>query len=133
MEQFHLSIGVRDPDESARFFEDILGATVSHRDPSGYINILAFGHQITLQNCPDIAVTLPGLHFGFNLTPELFDATAEKVLAAGRQYVTMEPKVVDAGTALERKKMYLSSPSGYAIELKGVKALASKGTHHDQV
>lgn len=130
MEQFHLSIGVRDPDESARFFEEILEATISHRDPSGYINILAFGHQITLQRCPDIAVTLPGLHFGFNLTPERFDAIAQKVMAVGRQHVTMPPKVVDAGTALERKKMYLASPSGYRIELKGVAALACGGARH---
>lgn len=124
MEQFHLSIGVRDLEQSATFFVNVLGAAVSHRDPSGYINILAFGHQITLQHRPDITVDLPGLHFGFNLTPQQFDTIAERVIAKASEFIAVPPKVVDAGTVMERKKMFLTSPSGYQLELKGVIALS---------
>lgn len=122
--QFHLSLGVRDLEESVAFFEGILGAKVLHRDPSGYINIDAFGHQITLKSCPGITPDLDDFHFGFNMSREQFEVIAEKVMQMGRDFVTMEPKIVDGGTHLERKKMYLASPTGYSIELKGVNALS---------
>lgn len=125
--QFHLSLGVRDLEVSLAFFEEVLGAKVLHRDPRGYVNIDAFGHQITLKHRPDIVPDLMDFHFGFNMSREQFDIIAEKVLQVGQDHVTMEPKIVDGGTHLERKKMFLASPTGYSIELKGVDGLTSAG------
>ena len=114
---FHLSLGVQSIEESIDFYVRVLNATVAHRDPSGYVNLELLGAQITLQPGAE-AVIPPDFHFGFNLAMNEFERLAEHILASGCD-VAMKPKVVDAGTPLERKKMYLRCPSGYLIELKG--------------
>lgn len=115
---FHLSLGVRSLDASVDFYVRLLNATVAHRDPSGYVNLELFGAQLTLQQAAETAIPAD-FHFGFNLTMDEFERLAEHILGSGYQDVPMTPKVVDAGTPLERKKMYLRCPSGYLIELKG--------------
>lgn len=116
--EFHLSIPVRSLDESASFFENALGARVTHRDPSGYINVDLYGTQITLQQSEHVVVP-DGLHFGVNLDRDEFDRLAAQILATDCD-VVMRPKVVDAGTPLERTKMYVRCPAGWLIELKGI-------------
>lgn len=118
---FHLSIGVKSIEESVEFFVDVMSGRVAHRDHSGYVNIELLGAQITLKPNPDIKPDLADFHFGFNLKLEDFDKLVVNILARGRHRVVMEPKLVDANTILERKKMYLRCPTGYLIELKGYK------------
>lgn len=116
---FHLSLNVRSLEESVEFFTALLGGTVSHRDPSGYINIDLFGTQITLKESGEIPVTVDGFHFGLNLDIGGFDAVAERFSAARYPQVVSSPRVIDAGSPLERKKMYVRCPSGYLVEIKG--------------
>jgi extradiol dioxygenase family protein len=118
---FHLSIGVKSIEESVHFFTEILGAKVQHRDPSGYVNIDLLGNQITLKQNADIVPQLPDFHFGLNLSLDEFDNLSNDILKKGRQFISMAPEVWDAGTNLERKKMYLQCPTGYLVELKGYK------------
>jgi extradiol dioxygenase family protein len=117
--QFHLSIGVRSISESIDFFESTLGAGVTHRDPSGYVNIDLFGTQITLKQNDNVVPDLPDFHFGVNMCLGEFDRLATRILERGRRFVAKTPEVWDAGTPMERKKMYLKCPTGYLIELKG--------------
>ena len=107
---FHLSLPVRSIDESVDFYTRVLGARVTHRDPSGYVNLDFYGTQITLhQGDP---VPLPrDFHFGVNLGIEEFERLADTL--------DTEVKVTDAGTALERKKLYVRCPNGYVVEIKG--------------
>jgi extradiol dioxygenase family protein len=116
---FHLSIGVRSIDASVEFFVRLLGATVLHRDPSGYVNLDFFGSQITLKHHPQIEPQLPDFHFGVNLSLEDFERLSRRLLETGREFVVRDPEIWDAGTPLERKKMYLRCPTGYLVELKG--------------
>lgn len=116
---FHLSIGVRSIEDSVIFFSQILGGKVTHRDDSGYVNIELFGSQITLKDNPSINPNLPDFHFGFNMSLQEFDDLSHRVVSQASDRIHMEPKVVDAGTELERKKMYLRCPTGYLVELKG--------------
>jgi extradiol dioxygenase family protein len=118
---FHLSIGVKSIEESADFFVQILKAKVVHRDPSGYVNIDFFGTQITLKANPNINPNLEDFHFGVNLSLKEFDDLSQNILKNGRNFVEVEPEIWDAGTPLERKKMYLKCPTGYLVELKGYK------------
>ena len=106
-------------EESVEFFVDVRSAKVVHRDPSGYVNIDFFGSQITLKQNPAVHPNLADFHFGANLSLEKFDLLSRNILDHGKKFVTMEPEVRDAGTPLERKKMYLKCPNGYVIELKG--------------
>jgi len=57
MRPFHLSIGAREIEEELKFFQS-LGALITHRDESGYINIELFGSQITLKSEPNIELNL---------------------------------------------------------------------------
>jgi extradiol dioxygenase family protein len=121
---FHLSVGVRSLEESVDFFVRIMkGAVskgaVSHRDPSGYVNIDLFGNQITLKQAGEGPVNSPDFHFGLNLPLEQFENIANCLQESGHPSVVMQPKLIDAGTSMERKKMYLKCPTGYLIELKG--------------
>ena len=105
-------------DESLDFFVRFLGATVEHRDPSGYVNLDWFGTQLTLTE--DAQVSAPaGLHFGFNLDLETFERMARALEENAAGAIAMQPQTVDAGTPRERRKMYVRCPSGYLIELKG--------------
>jgi uncharacterized protein len=107
---FHLSLPVRSVEESVDFYTRVLHATVTHRDPSGYVNLDFYGTQLTLhQGTP---VVLPrDFHFGVNLPLDDFARLAATLDA--------EVKVVDAGTELERRKVYVRCPSGYVVEVKG--------------
>ena len=118
---FHLSIGVRSIEESVDFFVGVMKGTVQHRDPSGYVNIDLFGSQITLKQNSDITPNLADFHFGINLSIEDFDSLSKHILECKYRNFIMKPKVVDANTPMERKKMYLKCPTGYLIELKGYK------------
>lgn len=120
--QFHLSIGVSSVEESVEFFVRLLGATVSHRDPSGYVNIELAGAQITLKPVEQPVPNAPGLHFGFNLGLAAFDRIAENIVASGYAGLVSAPHTVDSGTPIQRRKMYLKCPSGYLVELKGYAA-----------
>lgn len=116
---FHLSLGVRSIEESVDFFVGVMKASVLHRDPSGYVNIDLCGSQITLKHNSDITPNLEDFHFGVNLALEEFDRLSKNILDSKYDGIVMEPKVVDANTPMERKKMYLKCPTGYLIELKG--------------
>lgn len=48
-QSFHLSIAVKSIDDSDRFFTDVLGNHILHKDPSGYVNIDFFGAELTLK------------------------------------------------------------------------------------
>lgn len=118
---FHLSIGVKSIEDSVHFFSKVLGAKVTHRDQSGYVNLELFGCQITLKENPSINPHLPDFHFGFNMSLHEFNQLSERIISIDPDRIYMEPKVVDGGTNLERKKMYLKCPTGYLVELKGYK------------
>ena len=112
----HLSLAVPDIERSVEFFQ-LLGGAVTHRDPSGYVNLAVRGVQLTLAS--GNAATDAELHFGWNVTLAEFEAIAQRLLSSPHAQVIAPPRVVDAGTPLERTKMYVRCPAGYVIELKG--------------
>ncbi|NRA66193.1 MAG: hypothetical protein HRU19_17025 [Pseudobacteriovorax sp.] len=117
--RFHLSIAAKEIEKEAQFLCELLGGTVTHRDPSGYINIDLQGCQITLKTNSLVEVNLQDFHFGFNLDSDEFEMISSRIIESKYQDIVMKPKVIDAGTPIERKKMYLKSPTGYLVELKG--------------
>jgi catechol 2,3-dioxygenase-like lactoylglutathione lyase family enzyme len=109
----HISLAVRDPERSLRFYRSVLGVEESYRDDDcieakgpGAHDVLAF------EKDPSRAGTPGGIaHFGFRLT------RAEDVAAAVRA-------VERAGGRLRRRGefspghpyAYVSDPDGYEIE-----------------
>lgn len=115
---FHLSLPVPDVEASVAFFTGVLGGTVMHRNAAGYVNVDLFGTQLTLARGDPSVAGISGFHFGWNLDAARFDAIAERLQASAPAAVVAPPRTVDAGTSLERRKMYVRCPGGYLIELK---------------
>ncbi len=117
---FHLSLPVKNLAESRDFYTRVLQAKVDNEVASGYINIVMGGAQLTLHERPEMQAPSKDIHFGMNLAVDAFVALAEHIQRTAADCIKVQPKLVDAGTAQERRKMFLQCPSGYLIELKGV-------------
>ena len=116
---FHLSIPVEDLMNAKRFYVEVLGATVG-RETADWLDILLWGHQITLQLRPEEVLPLGKQgkrHFGVVLPWAEWEHEAARIerLGAG----ILEGRTIQmAGTADEHGKLYLHDPSGNVIELK---------------
>jgi extradiol dioxygenase family protein len=116
---FHLSIPVSDLASAKSFYVDVLGATVG-RENDRWLDILVWGHQITLQ-CRPAEVLTPEQqgkrHFGVVLPWDVWENEAERIRASGTAFMA-GPVVLHSGTAEEQAKFHLCDPSHNVIEVK---------------
>lgn len=123
---FHLSIPVSDLDEAKRFYAGVLGATIG-RENDEWLDVLLWGHQITLQNRPSEVLPLERQgkrHFGVVLPWDEWERAARRVRAAGSSFLS-EPTVLLEGTDQEQAKFYLEDPSHNIIEVKAYRDVAA--------
>lgn len=118
---FHLSLPVRDLEESRKFFVDVLRATVT-RSESAYVNFDLDGAQVTLHEKKDMPPPSAHMHYGVNLPVDEFLELARHIQETAAECISVQPRVVEAGTPRERHKMFLRCPSGYTLEIKGVQS-----------
>ncbi|MEP6653240.1 MAG: VOC family protein [Myxococcales bacterium] len=116
---FHLSIPVSDLASSRSFYVDVLGARIG-RETEAWLDVLIWGHQITLQCRPD--EVLPAerrgkRHFGVVLPWNVWRDEVARLEALGAEFLE-SPAAKLAGTDDEHAKAYLADPSGNVIELK---------------
>jgi extradiol dioxygenase family protein len=123
---FHLSIPVADLDAAKRFYTDVLGARVG-RTTDDWLDVLLWGHQITLQRRPADVLTPEAQgkrHFGVILPWPEWEALGERLVARGTPLLT-PPAVKGTGTPQEQGKIYLADPSHNVIEIKAYRDLAA--------
>ena len=116
---FHLSIPVTELSSSKQFYVDVLGATPG-REMQDWLDVLLWGHQITLQHRPDEVLPLDKQgkrHFGVVLPWAEWEREVER-LERLRVGLLGSSSIEQAGTADEHGKLYLSDPSGNVIEIK---------------
>jgi extradiol dioxygenase family protein len=119
----HLSLPVRDLDESRTFYADVLGCDIGRVRP-GWIDVWFFGMQLTLHEMPELVSAPDALgvrHFGVTLGAEQLAALLDRVRShpAGRTIEWLRPLATDhAGTPRAQTKAMIVDPSGNAIELK---------------
>ena len=116
---FHLSIPVSDLAAAKSFYVGTLAASVG-RENNEWLDILLWGHQITLQLRP--AEVLPARnqgkrHFGVVLPWADWEREAARISATGTAFLA-EPKIFHAGTTEEQAKFFLADPSHNVIEIK---------------
>jgi catechol 2,3-dioxygenase-like lactoylglutathione lyase family enzyme len=110
----HISLAVRDPDRSLRFYERMFGVKEYYRDETS-IQVQGPGSHdvIAFEREPSAAGRSGGIgHFGFRLVdPADVDAAVQTAIAAG-------------GTLLRRGEFspgfpyaYVADPDGYEIEI----------------
>jgi extradiol dioxygenase family protein len=128
---FHLAFPVRDLAEARAFYGGLLGCGEG-RSSDEWVDFDFFGHQIVAHFAPerrgDAAVNhvdghgVPVPHFGVVLTPETFDALANRLKTAGVRF-EIEPYTRFRGEPGEQSTMFFRDPSGTAIEMKAFVSL----------
>ena len=127
---FHLACHVTDLDAARRFYGGVLGCAEG-RSTDTWVDFDFFGHQISLHLGTPFATTLTGRvgdklvpmpHFGLVLELPQWQALAERLRAAGTQFV-IEPHLRYPGQPGEQWTMFFLDPSGNPIEAKGFESL----------
>ena len=123
---FHLAIPVDDLDKARSFYGKLLGCAEG-RSSSQWIDWNFFGHQLVTHVAPERILppahnavdghNVPVPHFGAVLDMSSWQALADKVSAAGIEFV-IEPYVRFKGQPGEQATMFFYDPAGNAMEFK---------------
>jgi extradiol dioxygenase family protein len=122
---FHLAFPVRDLAEARRFWGGVIGCAEG-RSAEDWVDFDFYGHQIVAHlsdapaaesHSPVDGHDVPVPHFGVVLTMADWQALADRLTAAGTQFV-IEPHIRFAGQPGEQATMFFRDPSGNAIEMK---------------
>ena len=124
---FHLAFPVHDLDAARDFYGGLLGCPEG-RSAAQWIDFDFFGHQIVAHHAegtsqrhhnPVDGHDVPVPHFGAVLPMAQWQALADKLIAAGTQFV-IEPNVRFRGLPGEQATMFFLDPSGNALEFKAM-------------
>jgi extradiol dioxygenase family protein len=123
---FHLAFPVDNLDSARAFWGEAMGCSEG-RSSDTWIDFDFYGHQIVAHLAPEAAAAqasnpvdghdVPVPHFGIVLAMEQWEALAERLRAAGVQFV-IEPHVRFRGQPGEQATMFFRDPAGNAIEMK---------------
>ncbi|WP_069163367.1 VOC family protein [Nocardia altamirensis] len=123
--RFHLAMPVDDLDAARHFYGKVLGLPQG-RSAETWVDWNLHGHQFVTHLAPARPQGIhnpidghdvPVPHFGLILTIPHFHELAERLRAAGTEFV-IEPYVRFAGQAGEQWTMFLLDPAGNALEFK---------------
>jgi len=122
---FHLAVPVDDLGRARDFYVELLGCATGHEDER-WLDLDFFGHQVTLHlaetageqaaNAVD-GDEVPVRHFGVILAPADWQALADRLTAAGVDFL-IAPRVRFRGQPGEQRTMFLRDPAGNALEFK---------------
>jgi len=129
---FHLAIPVDDLAAARAFYGGVLGCPEG-RSAATWIDFDLMGHQLVVhqaprRSAPDAATNavdgddVPVPHFGVVLSPEAWEALADRLRAAGVKF-GIEPHVRFAGEPGEQATMFFRDPAGNALEFKAFRDL----------
>ena len=127
---FHFAFNVIDLDAARRFYGGVLGCREG-RSTDTWVDFDFFGHQISLHlgepfqtaatgHVGEHLVPMP--HFGLILTLPDWQAMADRLQAAGTEFV-LPPHLRFAGQPGEQWTMFFRDPFGNPIEVKGFDSL----------
>jgi len=125
---FHLAFPVDDLAAARHFYGELLGCPEG-RSADHWIDFDLHGHQIVAHFAPDAVrrrasnpvdgEDVPVPHFGVVLAMDEWQALADRLTAAGTDFV-IPPTVRFAGEPGEQATMFLLDPAGNALEFKAM-------------
>jgi extradiol dioxygenase family protein len=125
---FHLAFPVHDLAAARAFYGGLLGCPEG-RSAEDWIDFDFFGHQIVAHLDPGMEKRrhhnpvdghdVPVPHFGAVLDMAAWEAMAERLKAAGADFV-IEPTIRFRGRPGEQATMFFLDPSGNALEIKAM-------------
>lgn len=130
---FHLAFPVHDIEVARQFYVNLLGCGEG-RSSEAWVDFDFYGHQVVAHLAPEecgasktSAVDghgVPVRHFGVVLTLQDWELLAERLQAAGTEFV-IEPYIRFKGEVGEQATMFFKDPSGNSLEFKAFKDLSS--------
>ena len=128
--RFHLAFPVRDLAEARAFYGQLLGCQEG-RSADEWVDFDFFGHQIVAHLSDEIGQTqdknqprnavdgeqVPVRHFGVILEMEEWRKLAARLEDKGAQFL-IPPQIRFAGKAGEQATLFITDPSGNALEFK---------------
>lgn len=123
--RFHLAFPVDDLAAARRFYGEVLGCPEG-RSADHWVDFDLYGHQIVAHlvdrrseraTNPVDGDDVPVPHFGLLLRPDEWRVLADRLIAAGTEFV-IEPHTRFAGQAGEQSTMFVLDPCGNALEFK---------------
>ena len=128
----HLAFPVADLDASRAFYGGLLGCPEG-RSAERWVDFDFYGHQIVAHLAPEAVPAkasnpvdghdVPVPHFGLVLEMPDWEALAVRLKASGQRFV-IEPHVRFRGEPGEQATMFLTDPSGNALEFKAFRDVA---------
>lgn len=129
---FHLAFPVHDLQATKKFFCDVLGCKTG-RSAERWIDFDFFGHQVVAHYVSEEKTPVqtnsvdekkvPVSHFGVILKWDEWHTLAEKLQAAHIKFL-IEPNIRFKGEVGEQATMFLTEPSGNALEFKSFKDMS---------
>ena len=129
---FHLAFPVTDLAQTRTFYEELLGCAIG-RTSDRWIDFNFFGHQLSAHLKPEEVQAartnevdgdaVPVRHFGAILEWDAWHALSDKLKAEGISFI-IEPHIRFAGQVGEQATMFLTDPSGNALEFKSFKDMS---------
>lgn len=123
---FHLAIPVDDLAAAEAFYSGLLGCGQGRRSDR-WIDFDFFGHQLVTHLAPEECGTaavnpvdgheVPSRHFGVVMEPAAWRALADRLEAAGADFV-IEPYIRFEGEPGEQGTFFVLDPAGNALEFK---------------
>jgi extradiol dioxygenase family protein len=130
---FHLAFPVDDLAAARRFYGELLGCREG-RSAGHWVDFDLHGHQIVAHLAPEAVRAratnpvdgeeVPVPHFGLVLGMSEWKSLAERLTAAGTQFV-IEPTIRFEGQPGEQATMFMLDPAGNALEFKAMANPAS--------
>lgn len=128
MRPFHLAFPVHDLEQARAFYAGTL-ACPTGREADHWIDFNLFGHQIVAHFDPKRKAAVdaenavdgdhvPVPHFGVLLTPADWRALRDRLLADKMINWVIRPRIRFEGQPGEQATMFLTDPSGNALEFK---------------
>lgn len=123
--RFHLAFPVDDLAAARQFYGDVLGCPEG-RSADHWVDFDLYGHQIVahlVERRADRATNpvdgddVPVPHFGLLLRPADWRVLADRLVAAGVEFV-IEPHTRFEGQVGEQSTMFVLDPCGNALEFK---------------
>ena len=132
---FHLAIPVHDLAAARAFYGELLGCAEG-RSAADWVDFDFFGHQLVCHavagasrdgaaHNPVDGHDVPVPHFGMVLEMPDWEALAARLKAARVAFV-IEPHVRFRGQAGEQATMFMTDPSGNALEFKAFRDIAGQ-------
>ena len=132
---FHLAIPVHDLAAARAFYGGLLGCREG-RSAADWVDCDVFGHQLVCHavagsggeapaHNPVDGHDVPVPHFGMVLEMPDWEALAKQLKAAGVAFV-IEPTIRFKGRPGEQATMFLTDPSGNALEFKAFRDIAGQ-------